>query len=249
MSQTVRFRRLAGAACLVIGPALTLIAFWVMPWQQSDGTTRDSLDLLGANLTATQTADLLAFAGILASIPAVLAIMHALRRGAPLLGLIGGSLAIAGYVSAMLVVLSDQMLVGLAERESVRPAAAAALDDSSAWVINVVLIVFLTGLFVGSVVLGAGLLRSRIVPAWAGVALIVSPVVGVVAHITDRKAIDVVGSVLGLVAFAAVARRVAATDDAAWERGEIAGQPENATTITTARGRGGADAGRLKGSA
>ena len=230
MSQTVRFRRLAGAASLVIGPALLLVAFWVMPWQKSDGTALDSLDLLGANLTATQIADLLAFVGVLVLIPAILTMMHALRRGAPLLGLIGGSLSIAGYVSAMLVILSDQMMIGLAEKESLRSAAAAALDDSSAWVINVVLIVFLAGMFVGSVVLGAGLLRSRITPAWAGIALIVAPILSLAAHVVDRKAIDVVSSFVALAAFAAVAQRVMATDDAAWERGEIADRAATATS-------------------
>jgi hypothetical protein len=87
----------------------------------------------------------------------------------------------------------------------------------------VVLVVFLGGLLIGGVVLGAGLLRARIVPAWAGVAVILSPVVSLVAHMADRKAIDVVGSVLVVIGYAAVAQRVLATDDASWEAGEIAG--------------------------
>ena len=222
MSSTTRFRRLAGAACLVLGPVLLGIAFAVLPWQTNDDDTLDTLNLTGANITATQIGDLLAFAGILAMIPATLAIMRALGRRAPLLGLVGGTLSIGGLVGAMLLVVSDQITLGVADAPALRPAVADAVESSPAWVLNVVLVVFLAGLLIGGVVLGAGLLRARIVPAWAGVVVMLSPVVSLVAHMADRKAIDVVGSALVVIGYTAVAQRVLATDDASWEAGEIA---------------------------
>ena len=233
MSSTTRFRRLAGAACLVLGPVLLTIAFAIMPWQTSDGTALDTLNLIGADVTTVQIADLLAFAGILVLIPALLTLMRALGGRAAVLGLVGGALSIAGAVGAMLVVVSDQMMIALADQTDLRPAAAAALDSSPAWALNVVLVVFLGGTFIGAIILGAGLLRSRIVPVWAGVALILAPVVSIAAHIVDRKAIDVVGSLLQLAAFTVVALRVAATDDAAWEKGELAGATRPAGAIVS----------------
>lgn len=222
MSSTTRFRRLAGAACLVLGPVLLAIATAVLPWQ-SDGDTLDTLNLTGANITATQIGDLLVFAGILAMIPATLAIMRALHRGAPVLGLVGGTLSIGGLVGGMLLVVSDQITIGVADAPALRPAVADAVESSPAWVLNVVLVVFLGGLLIGGVVLGAGLLRSRIVPAWAGAAVILAPIASILSHVVDRRTVDVAGSVLVVIGYAAVAPRVLATDDASWEAGEIAG--------------------------
>jgi hypothetical protein len=223
MSPTARFRRLAGAACLVLGPVLLVIGFAILPWQASDGDALASLDLTGANITASQIADLLIFAGILALVPALLTFMRAVGGSAPVLGLVGGALSIAGTVAGMLLVVNDQIMIGLADRPALRPDAAAALDASPAWVIDVVLVVFLAGTFIGSIVLGAALLRSGILPAWAGVVLIASPAISIVAHIVDRQAIDVVGGILQVAVFALVAQRVVATDDATWAAGGLAG--------------------------
>ncbi|MBJ7455221.1 MAG: hypothetical protein JHC74_04090 [Thermoleophilia bacterium] len=223
MSPTARFRRLAGAACLVLGPALVVVGFAILPWQTSDGDALDTLNLTGANITVTQIADLLIFAGFLLLIPALLAVMRAVGDRAPVLGLVGGTLSIAGAVAGMLLVVNDQIMIGLAHQTALRPDAAAALDASPAWVINVVLAVFLIGNFVGAVVLGAAFLRSRILPAWTGVVLIASPALSIAAHIADRRAIDVFSGLLQLAVFALLAQRVLATDDATWEAGGLAG--------------------------
>ncbi len=218
---TVRFRRVASAVSLVVGPALLLAATVALPWNNSDETAK-SLELTAQNVNATQLGDLLIFLGILATIPAVLAVMRVLRGGAPLLGLIGGSLAVAGLVGGMLLVLSDQYNIGLSERTEARGEIVAALEGSSAWVINLVLVVFLLGIIVGGIILGAGLLRSRIVPAWAGWALIASSALSVAARPADAKALDVVASLLFLIGLAAVARVVWLASDRNWDRGELA---------------------------
>lgn len=224
MSPTARSRRLAGAACLVLGPVLLAVASAVLPWQGGDDGPLEMLDLLGAHVTAVQAADLVAFAGLLAMIPATLAVMRAHGRDAPVPGLVGGGLSMAGVLAAMLGVVMDQIAIGLAEPVTLRPAAAA-LDPSPARNLNVVLVVFLGGILIGGVVLGAGVLRSRIVPVWAGIAVVASPVAGLVAHLAARKAIDVVGNLLFVAGYAAIARRVLATHDRVWEARAVSGAP------------------------
>jgi uncharacterized membrane-anchored protein len=147
MSSTTRFRRLASAACLVLGPALLVAGFAVMPWRRSDATELESLNLMAADLPATQIAGLLIFAGALALIPALLAFMRALGRDAPVLGLVAGALLIAGAVAGMLVVVSDQIMIAFADQPALRPDAAAALAESPAWVLGIMLVVFLGGSF------------------------------------------------------------------------------------------------------
>ena len=225
MSTTARFRRLAGAACLVLGPVLLTIGFAVLPWHPNDETELESLNSTATHLTATQLGDLLVFLGILAMVPATLAVMRAVARSAPVLGLVGGILSIAGFVSMMLAVVNDQVVIALADTAALRPAAADALDASPAWVINLVLVVFLGGMLIGGIVLGVALLRARVVPAWAAWAVIAAPFVSFAAHAVDRKAVDVVSGLMTVVAYALLAQRVLASDDAAWEAGEIAGAP------------------------
>ncbi len=229
----VRFRRVASAASLVVGNVLLLGATIALPWINNQDTA-ETLALVEQNVAAFQIADLLAFLGILTIIPGLLAVMRVLRGGAPLLGLIGGSLAVAGYVGGMLLVITDQDKIGLAERTQARAEIVAAVDGSSAWVINLVLVVFLLGMLAGTILLGIGLLRSRVVPAWAGVALILGPALSVVAHAADVKALDVAGSAVLLIGFAVVARVVWMASDRDWERGELRPSSRRPTEVATA---------------
>jgi hypothetical protein len=66
-------------------------------------------------------------------------------------------------------------------------------------------------------------LRARIVPVWAPVALIAAPVLSVIANgVVGVKALDLVATGLLLVGFSAVAWVVRSASDEEWERGEIA---------------------------
>jgi hypothetical protein len=231
---TARFRRLASAASLIVAPALLALATAVLPWPDEDTLT--TLRRIADDVGGTQAGDLLAFLGLLALVPATLALMRVLARRAPLLGLIGGCLMIAGAVGGMLLVVSDQMAIAFADRPDLQAQAATALDDSSAWVQYVVLVAFLGGMMLGSLVLGAGFLRGRILSPWVGGALIVSPVMSFVAHsFVDSQALDVASSVVLLIGLAPLARAVAATSDATWERGGLDGADAHpAPAATTA---------------
>jgi hypothetical protein len=222
MSRTSRTRRLGSAACLVLAPALILIASGIQPFL-GDSDTDETLQIVSEHMTEVQVGDLLAFAGILAFVPAMLAVMRALRNRAPALGLIGGALAVCGWVSAMVWVISDQFAVAFAEETALRQQIADAFDDGSAWVLIVVLLTFLVGILIGTILLAVGLLRARIVPVWAPVALIAAPVLSVIANgVVGVKALDLVATGLLLVGFSAVAWVVRSASDEEWERGEIA---------------------------
>ncbi len=220
MGDTARFRRLASAACLVVGPALLLAATIVLPWQ-NDQDAAATLQLAGDETVATQVGDLLAFLGILAMIPATLAVMRVLRRRAPVLALVGGAISIAGWVSAMIIVVTDQINIGLADAAGAREAIATALEGSSAWVLNIVLVGLLLGILVGPIVLGAGLMRARVVAVWAGAAVAASGVITVAAFAGDLQALDIVASAVYLIGLLPVARLVGSVSDAEWDTGEI----------------------------
>jgi len=220
MGDTARFRRLASAACLVVGPALLLATTIVLPWQ-NDQDAAATLQLAGDETVATQIGDLLAFLGILAMIPATLAVMRVLRRRAPVLALVGGAISIAGWVSAMIIVVTDQINIGLADATGAREEIAAALEGSSAWVLNVVVGGLLLGILVGPIVLGAGLMRARVVTTWAGAAVAASAVLTVAAFAGDLQALDILSSAVFLIGLLPVARLVGSVSDSEWDTGEI----------------------------
>ena len=220
MGDTARFRRLASAACLVVGPALLLATTIVLPWQ-NDQDAAATLQLAGDETVATQIGDLLAFLGILAMIPATLAVMRVLRRRAPVLALVGGAISIAGWVSAMIIVVTDQINIGLADATGAREAIATALEGSSAWVLSIVLVGLLLGILVGPIVLGAGLMRARVVNVWAGAAVAASGVLTVAAFAGDLQALDILSSAAYLIGLVPVARLVGSVSDAEWDTGEI----------------------------
>ncbi len=135
----------------------------------------------------------------------------------------------------MFWVISDEFAVAFAEETALRNQIADAFDDSSAWVLIVVLAVFLIGALIGTIVLGVGLLRARIVPVWAAMALIAGPVVSVLANaVFDMKALDLVATGLMLVGFAAVAWVVRLASDEEWDRGEIASRTKVGAEVATA---------------
>lgn len=216
-----RIRRLGSAACLVLGPALILVAGAVQPYH-GDADGEEIVRTAGENATRTEVGSVLAFLGLLAMIPAVLAVMRALRSRAPALGLAGGALAVCGWAAAVLWPVGDQLNVAVAGDPGIVDRFVAATEDSSSWAFFVILAVFLAGVFIGTLVLGIGLLRAAIVPSWAAVAVIAAPVAVVAAGAVGAQWLDLAGTALLLVGFAAVARLVASVGDREWERGEIA---------------------------
>lgn len=220
MSSTARFRRLAGAACLVAAPLLVTIATVVAPWANSDRLA-ETIRLYGEHRDALEVADLLFLAGLLLLIPALLAAMRLLRRGAPVLSLVGGSLAIAGAAAAIGLLGSDQILVGLTD-PSIRAQAGVALDERTGWILGVMFGTFLIGHALGLVLLGVAALRSRVAPAWAGAALIAAVPVEILAYAAfDAKVVAVAAWVLLLAGFAALAVRVSGAGDREWDADEV----------------------------
>jgi hypothetical protein len=133
--------------------------------------------------------------------------MRLTRTRAPLASLVGGTLAVSGAVAGMLQVVTDQYNVLLSPLAGTA-GVADAVQSSSARVMTVVLVVFLVGTLVGTILLGVALWRSHAAPAWTGLSFVLSSVAGFVSHSVDLKWLDVVGGALLALAALVVAGRV-----------------------------------------
>jgi hypothetical protein len=198
-------RRRASVACTVIGPALLLAATATLPWI-SDAGAEETLDIAASDGTATNVGDLFLFLGILLTLPAVLLVGRLLRDRAPAPALVGVVAGVAWLVGGMLTVVTNEVSVAVAGSGIPHADLAGAFDGSDAWVLGVVLAVFLLGWLTAAVAFGTGVIRSRVAPAWAGGALIAAPVVSIAANLAGVKALDVAGAALALVGFATLGR-------------------------------------------
>ena len=110
--------------------------------------------------------------GCLLIVPAVFAAMQLARRSWP--AFIGGSLMIGGYICYFGVLLSNMMIIAMAAHGGPIADFAAVIDasesnGSTAWVF----LLFVVGNLLGTLLLAIGLLRTRAVPVWAALLIMV----------------------------------------------------------------------------
>jgi hypothetical protein len=111
-------------------------------------------------------------------IPAVIAVAWVTRRRTPVLTTVGAVWTLLGCLSVFPLGVPDDLLAYLAVREGLDVATIAALD-AAWWVLPPVggaALLFISGIVVGLPLLGLALWRSRVVPRWMAIALIVGGV-------------------------------------------------------------------------
>lgn len=148
--------------------------------------------------TATQWLNAVFVIGL---IPATVAVAWAARRGAPRLATIGAVVALTGFLSGFGLLPDDHALALATTREALDLQAMTRLDGAL-WAMPVsglASLLFIVGLTIGLALLGTALWRSRVAPAWTGIALIA----GAVTHpFLPGAALAATGLAVGAVGFA-----------------------------------------------
>jgi hypothetical protein len=147
-------------------------------------------------------------AGLLGCLLLVPAVLGAFRLApASRLVLAGGSLMIAGYVCYFGVLASNFSILAMAERGGPIADYAAVIDagQSDSWSTWVFLL-FIAGNLIGTLVFAIGLLRSRAVPVWAAVGILLWPPLHVIGlAVFGNEVPQVIGAVLQALGFAGCA--------------------------------------------
>jgi hypothetical protein len=205
---TARVRRLGGTLALVLAPwgfAMTNACYaWMIRNGGGDETGADALALAAANPDLVRLLLVAGMFGCLLIIPAVVTALSLARRS--LLAFVGGSLMIAGYVCYFGVLLSNMIIIAMAERGGPTADYAAVIDASQSdpWTVWVFPI-FILGNLLGTVLFAIGLLRSRTVSIWAALLIMLWPPLHVVGLIIGGEVLEVIGAVLQAIGFAGVA--------------------------------------------
>ena len=206
-----RLRRAGGALALVLAPwgfVITNATYaWMIRNGGSDETGADALSLAAAGPDLLRLGIVAGMIACLLIIPAVLTALRLARQSR--LAFVGGSLMIAGYVCYFGVLLSNMIILAMAERGGPIADYAAVIDASqadlsTAWVFPI----FIVGNLLGTVFFAIGLLRSRMVPVWAAILIMVWPPLHVAGLFLGGEVLEVLGAVLQAIGFAGVAAAV-----------------------------------------
>jgi hypothetical protein len=206
-----RLRRLGGALVLVLAPWGFVIAnasyAWMIRNGGSDSTGAEALALAATEPDVLRLAVVAGMIGCLLVIPAVLTALSHARRSR--LAFVGGSMMIAGYVCYFGVLLSNTMIIAMAERGGPLADYAALIDADqgdpwTAWVFPI----FVLGNLLGTLLFAIGLLRSGAVPAWSAILIMLWPPLHVIGLIIGGEVLEVLGAVLQATGFAGIAAAV-----------------------------------------
>jgi len=145
--------------------------------------------------------------GCLLIIPAVMTALSLARRSR--LAFVGGSLMIAGYVCYFGVLLSNVIIITMAEHGGPLADFAAVIDASQSdtatgWVFPI----FIVGNLLGTLLFAIGLLRSHTVPIWAAILIMLWPPFHVAGLFLGGEVLEVIGAMLQAIGFAGLAAAV-----------------------------------------
>jgi len=198
-----RWQKAGAVICLVAGPVGQLAQYLVSPVKEGDSAS-SQVAAAAAHASAMRAGTALDVL-LLLLIPAVL-----------YAGLVAGGtrsrLALAGTAVSFISVLgagyllAQDVVIRAAVTQPDHAAAAglvAAFQDSG--VITAITVVYLAGHVIGFILLGIALVRSRAVPAWAGIALCLSPAAELLGEAAGLTVVAAAGFALLAVAFGACA--------------------------------------------
>jgi hypothetical protein len=207
--------RVLAAVILPIGPAAVAGLRFILPYTTSDDST-EAVRLVAAHQTAQSAVVWLGFLACLTLVPGVIFAGRVVGRATPRLAAAATVLLVLGYLSMAWLTVGDAfVLFGI--RQHLPEDSLAAMYESVHPAATVAGGLFVLGHVLGTILLGVGMLRGRVVPVWAAVATIAAqPIHFVAAVIVPSHPLDLFGWGLNAVGFAALSFAVLRMNDDEW---------------------------------
>jgi hypothetical protein len=218
------FRRMACGLCLLVAPALILVAGIVDPATDTDG--KEYFQKLKDDPDMAQLSTALWIVGFALLAIGIIGLIHVIRQRGVVLANIGGTLALVGLIFFVALVTTTVNDINMAEHLDLETADKLSDDIEDYWVAFVVFIPALLGTFLGVILLGIAVIRSKIAHIAAGIMMIVGILLVVFGEGSD--AINILANALLLGGFGMVGLRLLGMKDEEWD-GRVpigAGGPE-----------------------
>lgn len=227
LTDTRRFRRYGAAAAMVLAPVSVWLVHLTIP------VLKPASEVPGGEMIAGVAADpgsqrlTLAFS-VAASILfplAVVGLMRLVSRRCPVLGTVGGGMALVGWALLPFLVVGDAVAYEMSRLDPGSSQFAQLWDRLQE---NPAVIVF-TAVFVvahvlGTALLGIGLGRGRLVPPWAAVAVVVGSLLHPVAIMAFvNRPLVLVAHALTIAGLASAAAAALRMSDDEWDLRPAAG--------------------------
>jgi hypothetical protein len=206
----IRVRDTVSAAALVLFP-LCILAYWVLypayGLLEPDAIVR----AINGHARLTTIANACALLGVLLTVPATLGMMRVLNDRSPMLSLIGGGLSLVGWIALIGALTPDILAVQMADHE-LTPALVELFRRFSLSPTMITINIVVALHLVGGILLGIALLRTRVVPRWAGVVATIMPPIHLTANVTGRLVLDALTWIALAAAYSCVARVILRPD-------------------------------------
>jgi hypothetical protein len=190
-----------GVLCLLGGSVCQLLQFLVSPMKEGDSAGAQVTAAL-AHPTAMAWAQVLDLP-LLLIIPAVLFAGAVAGFGRSRLATAGTAICFVSVLGAGYLLAQDVVVAAAAHNADPSVATRVVKAFANSTAVDIVVVVYLVGHLVGFVMLGVALIRSRRVPAWAGVAMCLWPIGEMLGEASGVAAVAAVGFALLVVAFGA----------------------------------------------
>ena len=210
-------RRIATAISIVLAPLSVGVVRATVPLASSSGG-RAAIAAAAANLAMARV-ELVAVVVASLLLPfAIVGLTRLVMRRAPVFAMLGGCLALVGWAMIPSLVTSDAVTYEMA-RIGTDSAQFASLWEqlNGNFAVNMLFTVFIVGHELGTLLLGIGLARARVVSLWAAAAVVIGIILHPVSFIVGTRAVDVLAYALVTAGSVAAARAVLITPNDAWD--------------------------------
>ena len=217
LSDARNFSRTLAGIGLIAGPALFVISSIMSPAWADD--TADYLEEIAGDKGLYLASSYLFMIGGMLLIAGSLGIIKLMRRGRKVtLGQVAGFLLLLGACATTAFYVISAIEVEMVD-EAANRAEMVALSERSEESTGAVLFFipyFFLGLVLGLVLLGIAMIRTRVVPVWAGAVVLISVVVLFVSG--EGQFANVIGNVLIMIGIAPLGLKILSLSDEQWER-------------------------------
>jgi hypothetical protein len=214
-SDSRNFTRTLAAISLIVTPVLLLLASIIAP--DLGDNAAEELAAIADNEAGYVISGILFLIAPLVFVPGMMGVIRLMRRRGVTMGQIGAALIMFGALATIAFYGWGLIEYVAATEDGLDRAQMAELFDAAedSNLIIPVLVCFLGGLLVGSILLAVALWRNRVVPVWSPIALVLSNVASFLSE--DSKALSIVAFVLLFVALFAIAQKLLSISDDEWE--------------------------------
>ena len=214
LSDERNFARTLAGLSLIVAPLLLLLAAAIGPHLSDDGGAR--LAEIADNEGRYIVGEYLLLVGAWAFVPGLVGLWRVFRGPRVTLGQVGAGLVLTGFIGTIAFFGFGTYQFEGAQPDLDRAQMAQLADNAndSGLMIPMIIITFVVGIAIGTLIVAWSLWRRQVVPPWAPAALVVGTILDILA---DSAALSAIAFAFLLVGFGSVGIKLLSMSDDEWD--------------------------------